>query len=150
MKCEKCARAVTTHITEVVADDQYQESHLCDECAQKYLDAVHPKKPAAEEEPAAGAKSCPNCGLTFAAFRNGGRLGCPHDYDVFAEELTPLLENVHGDTRHRGKTPRRLPQLRSARQELGRLRQQLDRAVTDEKYEEAARLRDRIRQLDEG
>ena len=47
-------------------------------------------------------------GITFLEFRNHGRFGCPHDYDAFKADLLPLLESVHGDVRHAGKTPRRL------------------------------------------
>jgi protein arginine kinase activator len=61
----------------------------------------------------------------------------------------PLLENIHGETRHAGKTPRRHPQTRQAQSELIQLRKQLQQAVTREAYEEAAQLRDRIRQLED-
>ena len=36
-KCQKCSKAATLHITEVVSDEQYEELHLCEECAHKYL-----------------------------------------------------------------------------------------------------------------
>jgi protein arginine kinase activator len=64
--------------------------------------------------------------------------------------LTPLLENIHGETRHCGKTPRRLPQNKQTQSELIQLRNRLKQAVTKEDYEEAARIRDRIRSLEEG
>jgi protein-arginine kinase activator protein McsA len=41
------------------------------------------------------------CGVTFLEFRKQGRLGCPHDYVCFAEELEPLLLNI----RCRGTNP---------------------------------------------
>ena len=94
-------------------------------------------------------RECPLCGIKFVEFRNSGRLGCPHDYQEFREELVPLLENIHGETRHCGKTPRRLPQNKQTQSELIQLRKQLQQAVNKEAYEEAARLRDRIRQLEE-
>ena len=60
-----------------------------------------------------------------------------------------MLENIHGETRHCGKTPRRLPQSKQTQSELIQLRKQLLQAVNKEAYEEAARIRDRIRQLEE-
>lgn len=161
MKCQKCTKAATLHITEILSDDQFEELHLCEECANKYLYEPQPKSGGAkgsetgagEEGDEAGALSlreCPQCGLKFVEFRNSGRLGCPHDYQQFREELMPLLENIHGETRHCGKTPRRLPQTKETQSELMSLRKQLQQAVTKEAYEEAARLRDRIRQLEEG
>jgi protein arginine kinase activator len=158
MKCQKCTKAATLHITEVLGEEQFEELHLCEECAHKYLDEAQKAggakvggvPPSQEsEEPVALQRECSNCGIKFVDFRNTGRLGCPQDYHEFREELTPLLENIHGETRHCGKTPRRLPQSKQTQSELTQLRKQLQSAVTREAYEEAARLRDRIRKLEE-
>lgn len=159
MKCQRCPKQATYHITEVYGDDKFDELHVCEDCAKKYFNEPQPtgKKSgpgkAAEAVAASdiGGKQCEACGLKFVEFRNSGRLGCPHDYDAFREELTPLLENIHGDTRHAGKTPRRLPKAKSTQSELGLLRKKLAKAVAEEAYEDAARLRDRIKELeDEG
>jgi protein arginine kinase activator len=157
MKCQKCPKAATLHITEIVSEDQVEELHLCEECAQKYLNEPQ-SKPKASPTPAAADESdeptllnreCEVCGIKFVDFRNSGRLGCPHDYQQFREELLPLLENIHGEKRHCGKTPRRLPQSKQKQAELLALRKQLAQAVNREAYEDAARLRDRIRQVEE-
>lgn len=159
MKCQRCAKQATLHITEVLGDERFEELHLCEDCAKKYLyepaqAAPALKKPGGKAADAdlpadIGAKQCDVCGVKFVEFRNTGRLGCPHDYDAFREELLPLLESIHGDTRHHGKAPRRAPRARASHAELTQLRKQLQQAVHEEKYEEAARLRDRIRQLEE-
>jgi protein arginine kinase activator len=156
MKCEKCPKQATLHITEVLREEQCEEHHLCEQCAHEYLYELQPKKPGGEAAPeqdeevaALNQRQCPHCGLTFIEFRNTGRLGCPHDYDLFSEELMPLLENIHGDRKHAGKAPRRQPRARQAQSELTKLRRQLQTAVTQEAYEEAARLRDQIRQIEE-
>ena len=156
-KCQRCPKQATLHITEVLPDDRYEELHFCEQCAHEYLYEPQGKKPnkigavatADDDDEVApmNARECPECRIKFVEFRNTGRLGCPHDYDAFAEELNPLLENIHGDTRHAGKSPRRLP-TRQAQGELTRLRRQLQSAVSSEAYEEAARLRDQIRQLE--
>lgn len=158
MKCQKCPKAATLHITEILGEEQVEELHLCEDCAHKYLYEPNQKGKSAGvssediEEAATGSmnRECPACGMKFIDFRNSGRLGCPHDYDAFRDDLTPLLENIHGETRHCGKTPRRLPQARQSQSELVQLRKQLLQAVTREAYEEAADLRDRIRRLEEG
>ena len=160
MKCQRCPKQATLHITEVLPDDKFDELHLCEDCAKKYLyeppggggkkaaKATPTEAGASADDP--GGKLCEACGLKFVEFRNTGRLGCPHDYDAFREELLPLLESIHSDVKHQGKQPKRLPKARSAEAELVKLRKQLAKAVTDEAYEEAARVRDRIRQLEEG
>ena len=160
MKCQKCPKSATLHITEIISEDNFEELHLCEDCAQKYLYEPNQKAPPKESSPppeemeeAGGAlmsRSCSVCGMKFIDFRNSGRLGCPHDYQEFKDELLPLLENIHGETRHCGKTPRRLPQARQTQSELVQLRKQLQQAINREAYEEAAQLRDRIRRLEEG
>ena len=158
MKCQKCHNPATLHITEVLGDEQFEELHLCEQCANKYL--YEPQQKAAQKASAQEAitadvdegpfnqHECPSCGIKFVEFRNTGRLGCPNDYHEFREELTPLLENIHGETRHCGKTPRRQPQNRQTQSELIQLRNRLKQAIDKENYEEAARLRDRIRTLE--
>ena len=158
MKCEKCPKQATLHITEVLGDERYEEHHLCEQCAHEYLYESNGKKNGKGEELSAeedaettslNQRECPECGLRFVEFRNSGRLGCPHDYDAFAEELAPLLEHIHGDTRHVGKSPHHLPQTRQNQSDLTKLRRQLQTAVTQEAYEEAAKIRDQIRQIEE-
>jgi protein arginine kinase activator len=157
MKCQNCPKTATLHITEVLGESQYEELHLCEDCAHKYLYDPQPAKAApkasekeeTDEAGIIGGRQCEVCGLKFIDFRNSGRLGCPHDYTSFQTELAPLLEGIHGSTKHSGKAPRRLPQTRQNQQELTKLRKQLHKAVVEEAYEEAARLRDQIRQLEE-
>jgi protein arginine kinase activator len=160
MKCQRCHNAATLHITEILGEEKFEELHLCEQCANKYLQDQQPDKgggskgseEAATEGDEGGALSqqeCPHCGLKFLEFRNSGRLGCPDDYQVFREELMPLLESIHGETRHCGKMPRRLPHNKQMQSELIQLRNRLKQAIGKEDYEEAARLRDRIRQLEE-
>lgn len=157
MKCQRCSKQATLHITEVLGDDRFEEVHLCEDCAKKYLYEPPQKKKGKEglseaaegdEDIPAGTR-CPACGLTFLEFRNHGRFGCPHDYDAFKMELLPLMESVHGDTKHAGKTPRRAPRATTAQAELAQLRQKLQTLVNEENYEEAARVRDRIKTLEE-
>jgi protein arginine kinase activator len=148
MKCQNCPKLATLQITEIHAENNIEELHLCEECAQKYLFETTPKKKAAREAGMSSEKQCEQCGTKFVDFRNTGRLGCPHDYQAFQAELLPLLESIHSSTRHAGKTPRR-PSQRVRTQELTRLRKDLQKAVVAEAYEEAARLRDQIRRMEE-
>lgn len=159
MNCQRCPKQATLHITEVLGEDRFEEIHLCEACAKKYLYEPQQKKNAAkagtgsvaeaDEDTPIGAR-CPVCGITFLEFRNHGRFGCSHDYDTFKAELLPLMESVHGDIRHAGKAPRRAPRTKTAQAELAQLRQRLQSLVNEEKYEEAARVRDKIKELEEG
>jgi protein arginine kinase activator len=159
MKCQRCPKQATYHITEILGQEKYIDLHLCEECAQKHLADPEASVKKSAEKPAPsptadladlGHRQCEACGIKFVEFRNSGRLGCPHDYDSFKDELLPLLDNIHGDTKHVGKAPRRLPKVKADQVELAQLRRQLQVAVTKEAYEEAAALRDRIKRLEEG
>ena len=161
MKCQFCDNPATVHQT-VIAGGKMQKMHLCEACARKhdlFSDQGGPQinmkallnllvGPFQLHHPAAldpAALTCPACGLQYAEFRAEGRLGCPADYDAFRAALEPLLERIHRSLRHAGKAPRTFR--RQAREaELRELRKQMQAAAAAERYEEAARLRDLIRQ----
>lgn len=164
MKCQKCDKNATFHITELTGGKP-QELHLCEEHARDYLTQSDPEEQAApslagalaqqlvvgqtaEELARLDQRSCPICGITFYEFRNKGRLGCPHDYVCFEKELEPLLLNIHGETEHVGKRPQHQPADSDQQTQLIRLRREMREAINDEKYERASELRDEIRQLE--
>lgn len=162
-KCRRCTKPATLHITEI-RNGEAQALHLCEGCAKDYLNTVSPGSPGeeaasfesgappdteAEQEPdERDALTCPQCGITFKQFRSQGRLGCPHDYVAFREELVPLIESIHGELQHVGKVPRHVPGISRRQYDLLKLRSDLKTAVQNEKYEEAAGLRDQIQQLE--
>lgn len=163
MRCQRCPKPATLHLTEILGSKQIEELHFCEECAQKHLyepalggqeqlPAPKPVDPVVENADleALNRMECPHCGITFKDFRSTGRLGCPHDYEEFKKELVPLLENIHGAVKHQGKSPRRKNPQTGVTSHLGQLRKQLHGAVGREDYEQAAHLRDQIRQLETG
>ncbi len=89
------------------------------------------------------------CGITFYEFRNHGRLGCPYDYICFQQELEPLIVNIHGDTEHIGKRPKKYAAGTENRTQLIRLRREMKEAINEEAYERASELRDEIHSIEE-
>lgn len=160
-KCMFCSKPATVHITDI-RQGEAQVLHLCESHAQQYLsggmneptasdpDSLAAQLQEADEPDDLEHLVCPSCGITYREFRSEGRLGCPHDYQVFEEELIPLVENIHGDTQHVGKCPKRAPDESKRQYELIKLRSELRSAVEDEDYETAARLRDQIGDLEGG
>ena len=162
MKCHRCSNSATLHITEIMQGTA-QELHLCEDCAQQYLSNPGtgsggsasgggmiklPSSTTEEQLEELDKLVCPNCGITFREFRSQGRLGCPHDYIAFQEELTPLLENIHGDVQHCGKFPKRDPDDSRKQYLLIKLRNDLRVAISEELYERAAQIRDEIQTLE--
>ena len=64
----------------------------------------------------------------------------------YQSALEPLLQRIHRATRHAGKHPRHRRRSAAWHSEVVALRQQLREAVQVENYEEAARIRDTLRQ----
>jgi len=165
MKCQRCDNQATFHITELTGEEP-QELHLCEECAREYLAPSQVEMtgfvPAlagvlaeqiavgqtAEELARLDQRACPVCGITFLEFRKQGRLGCPNDYICFEKELEPLLINIHGESKHVGKVPRRCPSGGKMQTRLIRLRREMKDAVATENYERASELRDEIRTVE--
>ena len=165
MKCQKCEKPATFHITDLV-DGEPSELHLCEQCAHAFLSPTGDEGseviPAmagllaqhlavgetAEELARLDQRSCPVCGITFLEFRKQGRLGCPHDYVCFQKELEPLLMNIHGETQHVGKVPKCCSADTEQQTQLIRLRREMKEAVAEEHYERASELRDQIRDIE--
>ena len=91
---------------------------------------------------------CPACGWTSTRFRATNRLGCPECYRSFRSLLMPLLGRVHRHLSHLGKAPRQEGAEPGRLAAITRNRAALEKAVAAEDFEEAARLRDRIHDLE--
>jgi protein arginine kinase activator len=157
MKCQSCEARATVHLTGIV-EGQKKELHLCQSCAEQQQ-LVKPKElnlqgilqtligqHLGQLTDELARLTCPECGIKYMEFRAEGRLGCPHDYQVFRAGLEPLLQRIHRAGRHVGKTPRHALRNSERDSQLRDLRNRLRRAVDEELYEEAAHLRDLIRQ----
>ena len=89
--------------------------------------------------------------ITFSDILSLGKVGCPDCYNTFRQELRDTIRSIHGTAKHVGLTPERStaitpePQKEPSEEEM--LRVALEAAIRDENYEEAARLRDRIKEL---
>lgn len=167
MQCQQCKQQTATiHLTEI-NNGVRVETHLCEFCAEQEGIAIKSQiplnellssllasqdsakaQPAAEKEEIADATECPSCGMTVQAFRKGGLLGCPNDYDAFEDVLAPVIQKSQGgNTEHIGKSPSKAPEDNKKQIEKINLRKELEEAVRDEDYERAAQLRDQIESL---
>ena len=152
MKCEQCESEATVHLVEV-SDGKKVELHLCEVCAEAVgtLEPTifpHPVVEAMVEVEEDTGQCCPSCEISFQQFRRLGRLGCPECYEAFRTQLVLLLDRIHGATTHVGKQPGEANPELVLELRRHQLQGELDRAVTSEAYEEAARLRDEIREIE--
>lgn len=167
MLCDVCAKSdATVHLTEIV-DNKISKLHLCEECARKkgaemeeHFGLSDLLAGLVDFETKVSSKKelkikCPKCGMTYDDFKRTGRLGCSDCYSTFEESLVPLIKRVHGSAEHHGKRLVKVskpPKVAAKREKkvdkLDELKSRLQRAVKLEEFEEAARLRDKIRELE--
>lgn len=153
LKCSLCKNPATVHLTQIV-NNKVHKLDLCESCAVEkgvtdpngfsLSEVILGKSEPAEPK---GRLKCERCGFTQSDFRRLGRLGCSSCYDSFHTLIVPVLENMHRGTRHSGKVPTRAIERRSLQEQLAILEDEIQKAVKSERYEDAARIRDRMNDL---
>jgi protein arginine kinase activator len=156
MKCDLCDNQATVFCSTIV-EDKMQKVNLCKKCAEErgvmdptsfaladLLFGLGKQESVGPAAPRGGGEVCPGCGLGAEQLRKTGRVGCARCYQVFADGLGSILRAMHKGLRHAGKVPHHYAERRARAELLGSLRDQLDAAIGEERYEDAARLRDRI------
>ncbi len=172
MLCQNCGEnEVNFHYTQII-NGVKKEMALCDKCAKalglEHLDFNMPinfssflgdflndvedtdflpnfTKPS--------VLKCNNCGMTYNEFVNKGKLGCTECYEVFSKVLNPVLKNIQGSINHVGRnikltkkdnTKKILTEKKETSQ-LEKLELELKKAIKEERYEDAAKIRDEIK-----
>ena len=103
---------------------------------------------------------CNTCGLTYDDFTHTGKFGCSDCYNAFERKLDSILKNLHGSNRYVG---RRLKENKSENvkvniknienqekeeTKLEKMKRNLNKAIQEERYEDAAKIRDEIKKID--
>jgi len=158
MLCDVCQKSEATVFLTQIVEGKMQKVNLCESCSKEkgvsdptgfaLADLLLGLGAAQQIERGQPSQRCPICGFTQADFKKTGRLGCSSCYDTFADGLATLLKGMHKGLRHTGRMPARLSRRFALADRVKNLEGELKQAVTDEKYEDAARLRDEIRQLE--
>lgn len=175
MLCQHCnQKEATTHIKKNI-NGQREEMHLCSECARELGVMDEFKMPSMNDlfgdsflgnflgagvaamNSLAGVERCSTCGSSFNDIVKGGHIGCSDCYDKFADRLEPSIRKIHGKTKHIGKFISYDEKEEAAKKEsktevnqLDLLQQQLDAAIKEQRFEDAAVIRDKIKNLTEG
>lgn len=161
MLCDVCKTANASVFLTQIVDGKMQKVNMCEACSKErgvtdptafaLADFLQGLGGAQEVEPLGGGQAqqkCGTCGLTQMEFKKTGRLGCSDCYSTFAEGITSMLSGMHKGSTHTGKVPERLAKRMERDRLLKELQQHLKKAVAEEDYEEAASLRDRIKELE--
>ncbi len=93
-------------------------------------------------------RSCSFCGTDLKNIKKLGKMGCPNCYIEFKNILLPIIKAIHKNIEHRGKIPENTSGQIKLEKSIRDLRNRLKREIFVENFEEAARIRDEIRQLE--
>lgn len=166
MKCQKCGvNNANTHIKTVV-NGEFKEYDLCNECAKQmgytsvfgdienefsnFLGSFFGNVLPARTQ----ATRCDFCGSSYSDISKSGHVGCANCYNIFGEQLLPSIRRIHGNTAHCGKNSA-APEKQSSKsqeetkeQKISRLKSELDKAIKEQNFEYAAKLRDEIKEME--
>lgn len=162
MICNVCGtKEATIHLTEIV-NGQMAEVHICEACAEEkgtefktyfnFGDLLTGIPGLGKTSEPSGKKApiiCKDCGMNYEDFAKNGRLGCAGCYASFQKPLSVLIKQVQRSEYHTGKKPSRIPKGTRNVHDLHQLQERLRRCIQTEAFEDAARLRDQIKQAEE-
>jgi len=166
--CHHCGKIPATVTLKKILSNHKEEIHLCAECAKEeagafnfHLDPSFALQnllaglmeqenfySSATEKNGEFQAQCSGCGLNYEQFKKTGRFGCSTCYEEFKPFLLSFLQRIHGSSKHIGKVFAVAEGFPAVDQEINKLKRKLEELVTREKYEEAAKLRDRIKELE--
>ncbi|HBA60256.1 MAG TPA: hypothetical protein DCZ92_05475 [Elusimicrobia bacterium] len=165
--CEECRKEAASVFLTLAVNNKVREVHLCSVCAARKGVWQGTETGAFNSSDIVGnlsgyfkdflpaerkALRCGACGLTYAKFKQSGRLGCPDCYQSFEPQLTELMLRIHGSSSHTGRTysgPGAPPPSRAeAARRAATLKTAIQEAVKKEDFETAAKLRDALKQLE--
>ena len=98
---------------------------------------------------AAKMLSCPTCGFTQQDVQQLGRVGCADCYDTFQDLLDPAIRRVQRGRVHQGKVPKGVAAPQKEQNNIAKLEAQLQQCIKEENFEQAAKIRDELKQLRE-
>lgn len=172
MRCDHCKKnEATTHIKQNI-NGKKSEVYLCETCASE-LNVLEDMQPLSMDtmfadtffgnflgaglaamNSLAGVERCNYCSSSFNDIVQTGNVGCAHCYSKFYDKLEPSIRKIHGKTGHIGKNisyvvdndaeQEKPTQEKTQESELQKLKAQLDKAVLEQRFEDAAILRDKI------
>lgn len=160
MLCTNCNANNATFHYKQIKGGSVKEIHLCNECAHAlgYMsksesifdiggllnDFITPPK----SDNIKAAAMCPRCGTTYGEFRRTGLLGCDGCYDAFGDVIESSLSKIQPSTTHKGSLGGANGKKIEKENELNAYKKELQKAILEERYEDAAVLRDKIKKME--
>lgn len=154
MKCQSCGKREATVRYKENINGKKHEIFLCSNCAEKMgvtdlsniFSPMFVSIPEFFDEPS--QKRCKTCGYTLEDYSKTGMFGCEDCYNTFEDTLDELFLKFHGKNRHikLGKKKVKSKEDNNLK-EIEELEEQIQELIEAERYEEAAVVRDKIKEL---
>ncbi len=156
MNCDKCGRTSVYRST-LIVNGVSQTTNLCRDCAiqegvfttqssifDDMFSAFSHFLPLEKVENV----SCPVCKLTMREFKNSGKLGCPNCYEAFREEISRIIKRIAPNDRHKQDVISKPKKSENKIDKISVLRDEMRKAVAEERYEDAAKIKKQIQKLE--
>ena len=159
MPCDKCGAPSVYHST-LIGNGMSQKTSLCRECALKegvfnnqstniFEDIFSSFQDLLGIEEVENVM-CPVCKTSLREFKSSGLLGCPNCYEVFKTEIQDIIKRVAPFPTHKQEAlkPTIKKEKLTKEEKIIRLKADMKLAVSEERYEDAAKIKKQIVKLE--
>lgn len=161
--CERCGKPSVYHST-LIVNGVSQTTDLCRDCAIKegvfsngpenfFEDVFAPFGEMLGFEQVENIV-CPVCKTSLREFKASHKLGCPNCYETFAKEIGQLISKIAPNGSHKQTCIKETNIDVSnslddkTAEKIAALRAEMAQAVSEERYEDAAKLKKKIQKLE--
>lgn len=163
MLCQACGKNTANTYIKTVVNGELTERHLCSQCASEMgynsmfgglsmsnlIGSFFGGQSLLAQPAQETATRCETCGSTFRDIVNSGKVGCADCYTLYRENLMPTVQRIHGNTNHTGKVPASMGAKATLKNEIKDLKKKLKEAIASQDFENAAVLRDQIKEKEQ-
>lgn len=168
MRCQSCGKKQANVKYHENINGKKQTLYFCEDCAKKigfsdfsdFSSLFSPIFTTMPEFNLLEKKKCNTCGYTIDDYLNSGMLGCEDCYNTFDDNIDELLYKINGKSKHikigelkkvksnvKEKKDKEDSEEKNVDNEIKKLKNKLEKLIKEEKYEEAAVIRDEIKSL---
>lgn len=160
MLCDKCKTNEACYHSTLIVNGETKSTHLCEKCAEK--EGVFNKTYESIFDQFRSLtnflgfddfddKNCPNCHWSLKQFKNTGLLGCNNCYDAFEDEIEDIVKRIQPYSENKidnieFRTEEDKKSL-TKEQKLMDLKADLQKAIKEERYEDAGAINKEIKKL---
>lgn len=160
MLCDKCKKYEACYHSTLIVNGESKSTHLCEKCAQKEGVLNRGYNSIFDEFRSLTNflgfddfedRICPTCNSSLRQFKRTGLLGCANCYNVFEDEIEDIIKRIQPSVEN--KVDNISFNVESKKEELSKeqtlvkLKSDLQKAIQEERYEDAGVINKQIKSL---